>query len=65
MSNLEFPRDMSPEDSLRFHRENLVSYSREALEQALDRLLKVLEENPDIDVRHLTSALRSFEFVGL
>lgn len=50
MSNLDFPREMAPEDALRFGREQLGLYSGAALEAALGRLIQVLDENPDIDV---------------
>ena len=50
LSNLDFPREMAPEDALRFGREQLTLHSRAGLEAALARIIRVLDENPDIDV---------------
>ena len=58
MSNLDFPREMAPEDALRFGRAQLALYSRDALEAALARIIRVLDENPDIDVSKIPLSFR-------
>lgn len=53
----DFPEGMSAEDTMRQLLSEAESFSSNAVNKAMDRLLKIIDEDPEIDVCILPSSL--------